>query len=249
MERARSYVRWFSELGVEDVGSVGGKNASLGEMYRTLVPLGIDVPNGFAITADAYRYTLDTAGAWDPLRETLAGLDIKPIRKHKPKAKAELEAPAAKTPEREVGEATAGEVAPEEAAAPAPAPEPPPRPTEAPPTPKEGEVSKEPPDAKGTQFGQYVLQEHIATGGMAEVFQGVAEGGLCAAEARADFARYRALRTFGLGRAVDLADLLAFRGAIFTSGMPEPVVESALGSGEFGLICPGSSISSLAMRD
>ena len=50
-----SYIRWFSELSVNDVAIAGGKNASLGEMYRELSPLGINVPNGFAITANAYR--------------------------------------------------------------------------------------------------------------------------------------------------------------------------------------------------
>ncbi|WP_194721446.1 phosphoenolpyruvate synthase [Noviherbaspirillum malthae] len=69
------YVRWFSELGIEDVPLVGGKNASLGEMYRELAPQGINVPNGFAITADAYRDVLDGVGAWDALHAVLAGLD------------------------------------------------------------------------------------------------------------------------------------------------------------------------------
>lgn len=50
-----TYIRWFSEIGVDDVASVGGKNASLGEMYRALTPHGVHVPNGFAITAEAYR--------------------------------------------------------------------------------------------------------------------------------------------------------------------------------------------------
>ena len=69
------YIRWFSELGSDDVPLVGGKNASLGEMYRELSTHGVRVPNGFAITAAAYRYMLDSAAAWPSLRETLAGLD------------------------------------------------------------------------------------------------------------------------------------------------------------------------------
>ena len=69
-----SYVRFFEQIGIEDVGLVGGKNASLGEMYRNLAPHGVNVPNGFAITADAYRYVLARAHAWGPLREALAGL-------------------------------------------------------------------------------------------------------------------------------------------------------------------------------
>ncbi|HUJ53901.1 MAG TPA: PEP/pyruvate-binding domain-containing protein, partial [Steroidobacteraceae bacterium] len=69
-----SYVRFFAEIGIDDVALVGGKNASLGEMYRNLAPQGVNVPNGFAITADAYRYVLAHADAWGALRETLAGL-------------------------------------------------------------------------------------------------------------------------------------------------------------------------------
>jgi pyruvate, water dikinase len=65
----------FSEIGAADVALVGGKNASLGEMYRELDPLGIPVPNGFAVTAYAYRQALERAGAWPALREALAGLD------------------------------------------------------------------------------------------------------------------------------------------------------------------------------
>lgn len=68
------YVRWFSELGIDDVPIVGGKNASLGEMYRELTSHGIKVPNGFAITAQAYRYVLDEANAWPKLRQALEGL-------------------------------------------------------------------------------------------------------------------------------------------------------------------------------
>ena len=74
-----SYVRWFSELGMDDVQLVGGKNASLGEMYRELTPFGVRVPNGFAITAEAYRYVLDEAGAWPKLHEALDGLDVNDV--------------------------------------------------------------------------------------------------------------------------------------------------------------------------
>ena len=49
------YIIPFSEIGIEDVPQVGGKNASLGEMYRKLSASGIKVPNGFATTSDAYR--------------------------------------------------------------------------------------------------------------------------------------------------------------------------------------------------
>ncbi len=73
------YVRFFSQIGIEDVAHVGGKNASLGEMYRELKGAGVLVPNGFAITAEAYRMVLEEAGAWPRLKEALAGLDPKNV--------------------------------------------------------------------------------------------------------------------------------------------------------------------------
>lgn len=69
------YIRWFAELGVEDVDLVGGKNASLGEMYQNLTTEGVRVPNGFAVTADAYRYVLEHNHAWEALHQALDGLD------------------------------------------------------------------------------------------------------------------------------------------------------------------------------
>jgi pyruvate,water dikinase len=56
---APTYIRWFDDIGTGDVASVGGKNASLGEMVRNLGQYGIKVPPGFAITADSYRRFLD----------------------------------------------------------------------------------------------------------------------------------------------------------------------------------------------
>ncbi|HET6916310.1 MAG TPA: phosphoenolpyruvate synthase [Acidimicrobiales bacterium] len=70
------YVRFFDRIGLDDLPLVGGKNASLGEMIQQLGRSGIRVPNGYAITADAYRYTLDQAGAWAPLHDALDGLDV-----------------------------------------------------------------------------------------------------------------------------------------------------------------------------
>ena len=70
----RRHIRFFQEISADEVARVGGKTASLGEMYRRLAPQGVKVPNGFAITAEAYRYVLEQAGAWQPLREALAGL-------------------------------------------------------------------------------------------------------------------------------------------------------------------------------
>ncbi len=69
------FIRFFDQISIGDVPLVGGKNASLGEMVRKLSAQGVRVPNGFAITADAYRYMLDTAGAWGKLHEALDGLN------------------------------------------------------------------------------------------------------------------------------------------------------------------------------
>ncbi len=75
MTTAPSYVRFFETFGIADVPLVGGKNASLGEMYRELSPKGVRVPNGFAVTADAYGAVLDASGAAAALHEALDGLD------------------------------------------------------------------------------------------------------------------------------------------------------------------------------
>jgi len=74
MTQQPEFIRFFSEISIGDVALVGGKNASLGEMYRELTPKGIEIPNGFAITAEAYRYMLEEAGLWDELQKTLEGL-------------------------------------------------------------------------------------------------------------------------------------------------------------------------------
>ncbi|MGA7229067.1 MAG: phosphoenolpyruvate synthase [Acidimicrobiia bacterium] len=72
---ASEYTRWFDELGIDDVPEVGGKNASLGELYCSLTPLGINIPNGFALTANAYRVTLAEAGVVPELKNLLGGVD------------------------------------------------------------------------------------------------------------------------------------------------------------------------------
>ncbi len=74
MSNQVNYIRWFNELTIEDVPLVGGKNASLGEMYRELTPQGIQIPNGFAVTAEAYRYVLDQADGWQALHQALDDL-------------------------------------------------------------------------------------------------------------------------------------------------------------------------------
>ncbi|MCD4822231.1 MAG: phosphoenolpyruvate synthase [Methanococcoides sp.] len=69
------YIRWFEEIRIEDIPSVGGKNASLGEMYRELTGKDIKIPNGFAVTADAYWHVLESAGVLQELKDSLEGLD------------------------------------------------------------------------------------------------------------------------------------------------------------------------------
>ena len=70
-----SYIRFFEEFGIDDVPLVGGKNASLGEMFQNLSEQGVRVPHGFATTAEAYKHMLDRAGAWDALHAELDDLD------------------------------------------------------------------------------------------------------------------------------------------------------------------------------
>ena len=69
------FIRWFKEIRIEDVPSVGGKNASLGEMYRELTSKGVKIPNGFATTAEAYRYMLSSTGIKERMEEALTGVD------------------------------------------------------------------------------------------------------------------------------------------------------------------------------
>ncbi|CAD5909395.1 phosphoenolpyruvate synthase [Planktothrix agardhii] len=71
-----AFVLWFDEVGISDIPSVGGKNASLGEMIRELASQGVNVPNGFATTAYAYRYFIESAGLEKKLRELFADLDV-----------------------------------------------------------------------------------------------------------------------------------------------------------------------------
>jgi pyruvate,water dikinase len=70
-----TYVKFFEEFGVADVPLVGGKNASLGEMYQKLSHQGVRVPHGFATTAEGYRHMLEEADAWAPLHRALDDLD------------------------------------------------------------------------------------------------------------------------------------------------------------------------------
>ena len=81
MQRAQEsgYVRWFKDIRLDEVASVGGKNASLGELYSALSGQGIKVPNGFVLTAPAYRDALTKANAWQKLHHLLDPMDKRHI--------------------------------------------------------------------------------------------------------------------------------------------------------------------------
>ncbi len=74
--KEQALILWFEEVGIVDIPFVGGKNASLGEMIRQLQPKGVNVPNGFATTAYAFRHFIEKAGLEAKLRELFADLDI-----------------------------------------------------------------------------------------------------------------------------------------------------------------------------
>ncbi len=74
---AGRFFRWFQEIGIDDVGLVGGKNASLGEMYRQLTSKGIRIPNGFAVTAEGYRHFLKAGGLDEKIAMLLRGLNTR----------------------------------------------------------------------------------------------------------------------------------------------------------------------------
>ncbi len=75
LHKSKKFILWFDELGIEDVPLVGGKNASLGEMYRNLSSKGVKVPNGFAVTSHAYNYFLEKNKIKDDIKAILKGLD------------------------------------------------------------------------------------------------------------------------------------------------------------------------------
>ncbi len=78
--KSQSLLKWFDEVGIDDIPLVGGKNASLGEMIQQLSPKGIKVPAGFATTAFAYRSFIQRAGLESQLREIFSDLDIANVR-------------------------------------------------------------------------------------------------------------------------------------------------------------------------
>lgn len=77
------FVRSFDSLTLDDIPLVGGKNASFGEMIRSLAPHGVRVPDGFALTADAYRALLEAPGVRAALRAALRSVvpgDVESLR-------------------------------------------------------------------------------------------------------------------------------------------------------------------------
>jgi pyruvate, water dikinase len=74
------YILSLDSIGMEDIARVGGKNASLGEMIRHLAAGGVNVPGGFATTADAFRRFLDEAGLTERIGAALAKLDVEDVR-------------------------------------------------------------------------------------------------------------------------------------------------------------------------
>jgi pyruvate,water dikinase len=78
-EKERGYIKWFREIGIENVPLVGGKTASLGEMFRALASTGVKVPDGFAITAQAYREFLREGELDKKIDNSLRTLDTRDV--------------------------------------------------------------------------------------------------------------------------------------------------------------------------
>ena len=72
---SQSFIRWFAEISIGDIPLVGGKNASLGEMFRELGSQGVRVPDGFAVTAEGYRHFMRSTGLDGRIRQILSGLN------------------------------------------------------------------------------------------------------------------------------------------------------------------------------
>ncbi len=79
-EKQNKNILWFKEISIKDVPIVGGKNASLGEMYSKLTSKGISVPNGFALTASAYWEFLNFTNLKGKIRKELKNLDVTKVR-------------------------------------------------------------------------------------------------------------------------------------------------------------------------
>ncbi len=86
-------ILWFDEIGISDIPYVGGKNASLGEMYVSLSKLGVNVPFGYAVTSHAYNFFLDQTGLREKITKILSDLDtsnLKNLQERGKKARAAM---------------------------------------------------------------------------------------------------------------------------------------------------------------
>lgn len=81
MSNQNKYIKWFRETTIKDIPSVGGKNASLGEMFRHLTKKGVAIPDGFAVTAQGYRIFLQQNGLEEKIKKLLKGIDGVDIKK------------------------------------------------------------------------------------------------------------------------------------------------------------------------
>ncbi len=79
-EKKDKFVLWFRDISIEDTPLVGGKNAALGEMYGSLTKLGVNIPNGFALTAKAYWHFLEDTSIRKRIEEVLSDLDVHDIK-------------------------------------------------------------------------------------------------------------------------------------------------------------------------
>src|SRR3989338_6979715 len=80
-------IKWFKELGIKDVSLVGGKNASLGEMYNNLISKGVNLANGFATTSKAYFYFLDKSGLTKQIEQILKDVNVHDLKSLQQKGK------------------------------------------------------------------------------------------------------------------------------------------------------------------
>jgi len=75
-KRDKSFILWFKDIAISDISLVGGKNASLGEMYSKLQSSGVRVPNGFAVTAYAYRFFIEASGVDKYIKERMLNVNM-----------------------------------------------------------------------------------------------------------------------------------------------------------------------------
>ncbi|MEA2037770.1 MAG: phosphoenolpyruvate synthase [Nanoarchaeota archaeon] len=80
MSKSNKFILWFNEIGIQDVPLVGGKNASLGEMYRNLTKKKVNVPNGFAVTAYAYDYFMEEEKLNEKIKKILGKVNPNSIQ-------------------------------------------------------------------------------------------------------------------------------------------------------------------------